>query len=51
MAAATSPATNRRYGVARVCRVWDAPRSSFYAARQQKPDIAAPPPLAPATPP
>ena len=43
MAAATSPATNRRYGVARVCRVWDAPRSSFYAARQQKPDIAAPP--------
>lgn len=43
MAAATSPATSRRYGVARVCRVWDAPRSSFYAARQQKPDIAAPP--------
>lgn len=29
-----SPATGRRYGVARVCDVWDVPRSSFYAARQ-----------------
>ena len=43
MAAATSPTTNRRYGVARVCQVWDAPRSSFYAARQHKADPAAPP--------
>jgi putative transposase len=34
MAAAASPATGRRYGVARVCQVWDVPRSSFYAARQ-----------------
>ena len=34
MAEATSPATGHRYGVARVCRVWDVPRSSFYAARQ-----------------
>jgi transposase InsO family protein len=34
MAEATSPATGLRYGVARVCRVWDVPRSSFYAARQ-----------------
>jgi hypothetical protein len=34
MAGTTSPATGRRYGVARVCRVWEVPRSSFYAARQ-----------------
>src|SRR3712207_225559 len=34
MAATVSPATGRHYGVARVCQVWDLPRSSFYAARQ-----------------
>lgn len=34
MAATVSPATGRRYGVARVCQVWDVPRSSFYAARR-----------------
>jgi putative transposase len=34
MAAVTSPATGRRYGVARVCHVWEVPRSSFYAAQQ-----------------
>jgi putative transposase len=34
MAAAISPATGRRYGVARVCQVWEVPRSSFYAAQQ-----------------
>ena len=34
MAEATSPATGHRYGVARVCRIWDVPRSSFYAALQ-----------------
>jgi transposase InsO family protein len=34
MAAATSPATGRRYGVARVCHVWKVPRSTFYAALQ-----------------
>lgn len=33
MAKATSPATGRRYGVARICRVWEVARSSFYAAR------------------
>jgi putative transposase len=38
MAGATSPATGRRYGVARVCRVWEVPRSSFYAARRPAPD-------------
>jgi putative transposase len=34
MADAISPTTGRCYGVARVCRVWEVPRSSFYAARQ-----------------
>lgn len=34
MAAATSTATGRRYGVARVCRIWEVPRSSFYAAQR-----------------
>ncbi len=33
MAAAISPATGRRYGVARVCQVWEVPRSTFYAAQ------------------
>jgi putative transposase len=33
MAAAISPGTGRRYGVARVCGAWQLPRSSFYAAR------------------
>ena len=41
MADTVSPATGRRYGVARVCRIWDTPRSSFYAAQQA---AAAPPP-------
>jgi putative transposase len=34
MAEATSPATGRHYGVARVCQVWRVARSSFYAARR-----------------
>ena len=34
MAETISPAAGRRYGVARVCQVWDVPRSRFYAARQ-----------------
>src|SRR3712207_4207250 len=34
MAEATSPAIGRPYGVARVCRVWEVAKSSFYAARQ-----------------
>ena len=33
MAEATSPATGRPCGVARVCRVWEVARSSFHAAR------------------
>ena len=33
MAAAISPTTGRRYGIAQVCRIWDVPRSSFYADR------------------
>jgi putative transposase len=34
MAEVISPATGRRYGVGRVCRVWEVARSSFYAARR-----------------
>ena len=35
IAAETSPSTGRRYGIAQVCRIWDVPRSSFYAARRR----------------
>jgi transposase InsO family protein len=42
MAEATSPATGRPYGVARVCRVWEVARSSFYAARQAAADGTGP---------
>lgn len=31
MSAAASPATGQRYGVCLVCRMWGAPRSTFYA--------------------
>ena len=47
MAKATSSATGRCYGVARVCQVWEVPRSSFYAA-QQAGAAEAGPPLSPA---
>lgn len=40
MAGAVSPATGRRYGVARVCRIRDVPCSSFYAARRATVDPA-----------
>ena len=42
MAEATSPTTGRRYGVARVCQIWDQPRSSFYAARPLQAGAVAP---------
>ena len=41
MAEAISPASGRRYGVARVCRAWRAPRSSVYAARKAETDSTA----------
>jgi putative transposase len=44
MAKATSSATGRRYGVARVCQVWDVPRSSFYAAQRPSEAAAGPQP-------
>ena len=47
MAKATSSATGLCYGVARVCQVWEVPRSSFYAA-QQAGAAEAGPPLSPA---
>ena len=34
MAEATSPTTGRRYGVARVCQIWDQPR--FATASESK---------------
>jgi transposase InsO family protein len=40
MAAATSSATGRTYGVRRVCAIWGVPRSSFYDAQRQ---VARPP--------
>jgi putative transposase len=42
MAEAISPATGRCYGVARVCRAWEVPRSSFYAARKAATDGTGP---------
>jgi putative transposase len=42
MAQTTSPAAGHRYGVARVCRVWEVPQSSCYAARQAGADRAEP---------
>ena len=42
MADATSPTTGRRYGVARICHVWEVPRSSFYAAHQASAEEAGP---------
>jgi putative transposase len=44
MAEAPSPATGRRYGAARACRVWEVARSSFYAARQAEEDGTRPEP-------
>ena len=35
IAAETSPSTGRRYGIAQVCRIWEVPRSSFYAERRR----------------
>lgn len=36
MSRQTSPSTHRRYGIARVLRVWDLPRSTFYAQRERR---------------
>jgi putative transposase len=41
MAETTSSATGREYGIARVCRVWEVPRSTFYAARRPEADSGA----------
>jgi putative transposase len=41
MAEVISPASGHRYGVARVCRVWQVPRSSVYAARKAETDSTA----------
>jgi transposase InsO family protein len=36
MSRRTSPSTHRPYGIARVLRVWDLPRSTFYAQRDRR---------------
>jgi hypothetical protein len=36
MSRRTSPSTHRPYGIARVLRVWELPRSTFYAQRDRR---------------
>jgi putative transposase len=36
MSRQTSPSTHRPYGIARVLRVWELPRSTFYAQRERR---------------
>jgi transposase InsO family protein len=36
MSRQTSPSTQRPYGIARVLRVWELPRSTFYAQRERR---------------
>jgi len=36
MSRPTSPSTHRPYGIARVLRVWELPRSTFYAQRERR---------------
>jgi hypothetical protein len=43
MAKAISPTAGQPYGIQRVCRLWDVPRSSFYAAQVKIAMPAAPP--------
>lgn len=38
MSAAISPSTGRRYGMRKVCRTWEVPRSSFFERRKAKPE-------------
>lgn len=37
MSATTSPSTGQRYGLRRVCRIWEAPRSTVFYRRQERP--------------
>jgi transposase InsO family protein len=37
MSAAISPSTGQRYGLRRVCRIWEAPRSTVFYRRQERP--------------
>ncbi len=43
MSQTSSPSTQRSYGLARVCRVWEMPRSTVYAAQERRRPGAAPP--------
>lgn len=42
MSAATSPSTNRTYGVRRVCSAWEVPRATFYDWRKRRAATAGP---------
>ena len=42
MSRAGSPSTARRYGTARVCRVWEVPRSTLYERRARASRTAQP---------
>lgn len=44
MAKAISPIAGQRYGIQRVCRLWDVPRSSFHAAQAPERQSAGPAP-------
>lgn len=37
MSAATSPSTGQRYGLRLVCRIWEAPRSTVFYRRKERP--------------
>jgi putative transposase len=43
MSQTCSPSTQRRYGLARVCRVWELPRSTVYLSQARRTAAAAPP--------
>lgn len=50
MSQTRSPSSGQPYGLARVCRAWDVPRSSFYAQRRAQGSeqaLVGPPPPAP----
>lgn len=44
MSQAISPSAQRRYGLARVCQVWEVPRSTVYARQARSPATAGEPP-------
>ena len=39
MSESTSPSTGKKYGIARVCRVWDFSRSTFYGRKKRRNEL------------